>query len=287
MNAFSTVVAGAQAIVAAYGVSITPPLAIAASLYSLFLSQGAQAIQAWLNAQTEDQITKALYCGITSQSLVTANHFASLIGAEMDSDANKATWFANCARMLGDDLTNRIWRLGAADPSNACQVYDCGDTTNIVFTFGTQTGNFPSNQFTSPTHFTYPASLTLTGAIAYSDSVLSGMVLKSGRTGAALAARRDTGNLLAYVEVSFSQEVTIVAIEAYAYSFLPLLNQADDARLRYNGVQVFFGLAAPWTRIYQEFNPPITARTHRIEISNYAPDITADLRLDSVTLFVQ
>jgi len=125
MNAFSTVVAGAQAIVTAYGVSIAPPLAIASALYSLFLSQGAQAIQAWLNPQTEDQITKALYCGITSQSLITANHFASLISAEMDSDANKATWFANCARMLGDDLTNRIWRLGAADPSNACELYNC------------------------------------------------------------------------------------------------------------------------------------------------------------------
>jgi len=236
---------------------------------------------------TQDEIAKAIYCQLLRQNITTAEDAAQVLSDAFANDANKAAWLANMARLLGDDLTTRILGIGAADPSNACQIYDCGDTTNIVFTFGTQTGDFPSNQFTSPTHFAYPASLTLTGAIAYSDSQLSGMVLKSGITGAALATRRTTGNVLAYAEVSFSQQVTIVAIEAYAYCFITTWNQAGNVTLRYNGAQVYYGLAQPWTRIYQEFNPPITAQTHKVEISAYAPNINVDVRLDSVTLFVQ
>jgi hypothetical protein len=131
LTAFQAATATGAAVAFAFGVSITPPIAIALAAVELFASIGAAVISGYNDQATQDAIAKAVYCALRRHSITTANGMALVIGNAFSNDANKRTWFQNCARLLGDDLTARILGIGAQEPSNACELYQC----STVYTY--------------------------------------------------------------------------------------------------------------------------------------------------------
>jgi hypothetical protein len=109
-------------------VSISPPIAIAIAAVDLFTSIGAAVINGYNDQATQDEIAKAVYCQLRTQNITTADGMAQVLDGAFANDVNKAAWFANMARLLGDDLTTRILGIGAQEPSNVCALYECDDT---------------------------------------------------------------------------------------------------------------------------------------------------------------
>jgi len=125
LTAFQAATTTGAAVAFAFGVTVAPPIAIAISCVELFASIGATVISGYNDQATQDEIAKAIYCQLRAQNITSANGMAQVLSAAFANNANKAAWFANTARLLGDDLTTRILGIGAQEPSNACELYNC------------------------------------------------------------------------------------------------------------------------------------------------------------------
>jgi hypothetical protein len=149
LTAFQAATTTGAAVAFAFGVTVAPPIAIAIAAVELFASIGAAVINGYNDQATQDEIAKAIYCQLRAQNITSANGMAQVLSAAFANNANKAAWFANTARLLGDDLTTRILGIGAQEPSNACALYTCPSnepqTITLRLDFTTNPPSLPPN----------------------------------------------------------------------------------------------------------------------------------------------
>lgn len=136
MSAIDFAVQGSQAIASLFGVAVAPPVAIVGQLLSFLTSYTAETVTGYSDAVTLDQVTETVFCLlVNSSSYPRASEIGTAFSAKF-SDL-KGVWFNALANSIGDDLTARILSIGALDPSNACQLFDC---TSLTLCINFQTG---------------------------------------------------------------------------------------------------------------------------------------------------